>query len=113
MLKSAYGKTFRGFATKTFVICISSLLRQVERVDKVWDRYFEESLKNSTREKRGVGVRRKITGNCLLPTNWMTFLKCSENKAELSPYLSNIIVKEISSLMPRGMEEADERIFFM
>ena len=64
----------------------------------------------------------------------MMFLKCSKNKTELFPYLSNIIVKEIqdkvvvvstvnknvvtngaglqiSSLMPCSMEEADERIF--
>ena len=52
-------------------------------------------MKNCTREKRGVGVRRKVTGNCLLPTNWMAFLRCSENRAKLFPYLSNVVVKKI------------------
>ena len=63
----------------------------------------------------------------------MTFLRCSKNKAELFPYLSNVVVKkiqdqvvlpivnenvvtngpglEISSLMLCNVEEADERIF--
>ena len=63
----------------------------------------------------------------------MTFLRCSKNKAELFPYLSNAVVKEtqgkvavstvnrnvvtngaglkISSLMSCNMVEADERIF--
>ena len=31
-----------------------------------------------------IGVYTKITGNCLLPTNWMTFLN-----------LSNVVIKEI------------------
>ena len=63
----------------------------------------------------------------------MTLLRCSENKAELLPYLLNVIVKkiqdkvvvstvnentitsgaclEISSMMTYNMEEPDERIF--
>ena len=51
--------------------------------------------KTVQKKNRGAGVCRKVTGNCLIPTNWMTFLKCSENKAELFPYLSNMVVKEI------------------
>ena len=90
-----HGKKFRDHAINTFVWYISSLLRQVERVDLVWDRYFAESLKNYTKEKRGVEVRRKVIGNYLLPRNWMTFLRCSENKAELFPYLLNLAFKGI------------------
>ena len=40
--------------------------------------------------KRGVGVHRKVTGNCLPPTNWMMSLRCSEDKAE-----SKIIFKDL------------------
>ena len=54
-------------------------------------REFEKLYKKNC----GAGVCRKVTGNCLVPTNLMTFLKCSEHKAELFPYLSNIVVKEI------------------
>ena len=66
MLKPRYGKTFRDYAINTFVPYVSSLLRQVERADLVWDRYFAEYLQNCTRGKRGVGVRRKLADNCLL-----------------------------------------------
>ena len=38
MLKPTYGKTFRDYAINKFVPYISSLFRQVERVDLVWDR---------------------------------------------------------------------------
>ena len=83
--------------------------------------------------KSTLWVSRKGTCKCLFPTNWMTFVRCSKNKAELFPYLSNVVVKEtqdkvvgstvnesvitnragleISSLMSCDMEEADERIF--
>ena len=63
-------------------------------MDLVSCRYFAQSLKNYAREKREVGIRRKVTGSCLLPTNWMTFLRYSENKAELFSYLSIVDVKE-------------------
>ena len=55
MLKLTYGKAFRGYAINTFVSYISSLLRQVKRVDLVGDRYFAESLKNCTRENVELG----------------------------------------------------------
>ena len=87
MLKPTYSKTSRDYVINTFVSYISSLLRQVERMDLVRNRYFAEGLKKCTREKRRVGVRRKVISNCLLPTNWMTFLRCSKNTAELFPYL--------------------------
>ena len=50
MLILTYGKTFRDYVINTFLPCYSSLLRQVERVDLAWARYFEESLKSCTRE---------------------------------------------------------------
>ena len=89
-------------------------------------------MKGGTQEKRGLGVRRKVTNNGLLPGNWATFLRCSENKAELFPFLSEVAITNIShklllatandkvlsiqqinleSLMPCNIEEAEERIF--
>ena len=93
MLEPNTCKTFCDHAINTFVLYIFSLLRQVQSVDLVWDRCFAETLKNYTRDKRGVGVRRKVTDKCFFTTNWMTLLKRSENKAELFPYLSNVAVK--------------------
>ena len=52
ILKPTYGKTFRDYAINVFATYIRCLLRQTELVDFVWDRYFAESLKNCTREKR-------------------------------------------------------------
>ena len=72
----------------------STHLCHVFPVDLVWDRYFTESLKNYSREKSGVGVHTKVTCNCLLPTNRKTFLIFSRSKAELLPYLSNVVVNE-------------------
>ena len=34
-------------------------LQQAKRVDVVWDKYKEKRLKESTRERRGAGQRRK------------------------------------------------------
>ena len=96
MLKPTMGRSFQDYAIHTFVPYICNLLREVQRIDIVWDRYFENSLKNCTRNNRGAGVRRKVTGNSLLSENWKTFLRCSENKAELFPFLSNIVVEKIN-----------------
>ena len=74
------------------------------------------------RKKRGVRVRRKVTGSCFLPRNWMTFLRRSGNKTSeikdkvvVSAVNENVVANEagleISSLMPCNMGEADERIF--
>ena len=37
--------------------------------------------------KSKLRVHRKVTCNCLLPTDWVTFMRCSKNKAELFPYI--------------------------
>ena len=36
-------------------------LQQAKRVNVAWDKYREKSLKESTRERRGAGQRRKLT----------------------------------------------------
>ena len=132
MLRPSRGKTFQDYANNTFIPFIAHLLKNVKRLDLVWDRYFDDSLKICTRDKRGTGVRRKVSGNGVLPNNWQTFLRCSENKSELFPFLSKLLVSQVqeklvvatddenvvsnrdidmSSLMPCNFEEADETIF--
>ena len=134
MLIPATGKRFRDYAIHTLVPYIKNISSNVNRVDIVWDRYFEDSLKSCTRGQRGAGIRRKFTSNGILPGNWATFLQCSENKAELFPFLSNMVVLEMShklvvatnndevasneeidftTLMPSNIEEADGRIFVL
>ena len=55
----------------------------------MWDVYTLESLKESTKEKRGVGVRRKVAGKTKLPAIWSQFLRGPANKTELFGYLSS------------------------
>ena len=94
--------------------------------------YFPDYLlhASATRSNRGIGVRQKVTENGKLPSNWKTFLRCSENKSELFPFISKRIVENFSKLvittveenvicnqqydlgdlMPCNMEEADDRM---
>jgi hypothetical protein len=51
------------------------------------------SLKESTREKRGDGVRRKVSAQTKLPRNWMDFLRDSMNKKELFAFLSTKVTE--------------------
>ena len=78
--------------------------------------------KYSNDNKSKLRVHRKVTCNCLLPTDWVTFMRCSKIKAELFSLISNAAVKEtqdkvvvpgleILSMISCSMEEADERIF--
>ena len=59
----------------------------------VWDTYTAESLKESTREKRGKGLRRKVSSQTKLRGNWMDFLRDSTNKKELFAFLTSKVVE--------------------
>ena len=59
------------------------------RIDIVWDTYQSDSLKESTRQKRGKGVRRKVSGRAKLPSNWVDFLRDPNNKSELFALLTS------------------------
>ena len=64
-------------------------LEGVRKMDIVWDTYISDSLKESTREKRGKGISMKESGTTKLPGNWNDFLRDYSNKQELF-CLSNI-----------------------
>lgn len=81
-------KTFDEYAEKTFISNIRYLLTSCKRVDVVFDRYFKESLKSATRQKRGAGARRKVSGSTKLPGNWNDFLRDDDNKTELFQFLA-------------------------
>ncbi len=66
---------------------------KVTRVDLVWDSYIENSLKSSTREKRGSGSRSRVLPSAQIPKKWSEFLRVDKNKAELFNLLSNIAVQ--------------------
>ena len=67
------------------------------RLDAVWDRYPEKSLKSQTRTKRlGTVKERRIrpSDNVPIPKGkeWQSYLKVSENKEDFFKYLANGLV---------------------
>ena len=91
--------TFKEYAEKAFIPHLQSHLQGTERLDVVWDTYRPESLKESTRQKRGKGVRRKVSGETKLPRNWSDFLHDSSNKKELFDFLT---YKVANFVFPEG-----------
>ncbi|XP_061894509.1 uncharacterized protein LOC133644183 [Entelurus aequoreus] len=83
--------TFDAYANEVFIPYLQKQLQDAKRLDVVWDTYIPDSLKESTREKRGRGVRRKVSGPTKLPGNWMDFLRDPINKKELFDFLTSKI----------------------
>ena len=103
-------------------------------MDVVWDVYVTDSLKSTTRQKRGKGVRRRVAPTTAIPQNWKDFLRVDENKSELfrflsqhvtnlstgegkriyatdgSDVLSSMVDADMTSLVPCSHEEADTRL---
>ena len=123
--------TFDDYANSVFIPCIIKNLECSTRVDVVWDTYITSSLKESVRERRGKGIRRKVAGQNKVPSNWRQFLHDSTNKQELFNFLSNrvsstdfpdgkqIFITSGTTVISRGTthcmqlcghEEADTRI---
>ena len=80
--------TFSEYADSKFLPFLDNHLKSTKRIDVVWDEYRVASLKDSEREKRGKGVRRKVPGHVKLPQNWQAFLEDSSNKKELFDFLT-------------------------
>jgi len=57
--------------------------------------YLPNSLKESTREKRGKGVQRKVSDQTKPPGNWADFLCDPSNKKELFSFLTSNISESI------------------
>ena len=85
--------TFNEYAEKVFIPYISKHLQHFTRVDIVWDLYIPDSLKESTREKRGKSVWKKVSGQTKLPGNWIDFLHDPSNKKELFTFLTHKVCK--------------------
>ena len=89
ILPTAEARTFSEYADKVFIPYLSKQLEHTTRIDIVWDTYQSDSLKESTREKGGKGVRRKVSDFAKLPSNWMDFLWDPNNKSELFTLLTS------------------------
>jgi len=84
--------TFDEYATEVINPYIEDQLERAQRVDVIWDIYREESIKLQCREKRGKGIRRRVSGSTHIPGNWQQFLHISDNKKELFPFLADHIL---------------------
>jgi len=91
MLKPGLANTFSEYAETIFAPCIRSKLSTVSRLDVVWDRYDNCSLKSTARDHRGVGVHRHVTPSTPIPKNWHSFLAVNDNKTALFNYLFDIL----------------------
>ena len=91
MVKPGNERTFSDYAASSFIPYIRAQLSYVTRLDIVWDEYLENSLKATTRGKRGSGVRQCVVANNKLPRNWKEFLLVDQNKQELSKYLAECV----------------------
>ena len=111
-------------------------LENALRIDVVWDRYLDNSLKSLTREKRGgASSRMKVKNDSKMPKGWQNFLHNNDNKEELfclfsqksvnwhtenfkevystdgCPVLTNSSANDTSALSPcNHHEEADTRM---
>lgn len=85
--------TFDDYADSVFIPHLIQQLQFSKRIDVVWDAYIPNSLKETTREKRGQGVRRKVSGHVKLPKNWMQFLRDPANKSELFAFLTSKVAE--------------------
>ena len=95
MLPPKTALTFDEYFNAVFAPYVMKQLESVSRVDLVWDVYVAESLKQSAREKRGSGQRRKVFPSTRIPSDWKGFLRVDQNKDELFKLLANKVTTMI------------------
>ncbi|KAK3926365.1 Centromere-associated protein E [Frankliniella fusca] len=134
MLRPGVSVSIEEYIQSVFLKFIKSEACTVSRLDVVWDTYLADSLKSMTREKRGKGLRVRVTLNTKLPKGWDSFLRDSDNKTELFQLISEAVRalhidgkticatqgqgvyyspprSDASMLSPCNHEEADTRVF--
>ena len=92
MLKPAAVKNFDEYASQIFIPYILLQFQNATRVDLVWDRYMESTLKSTARAKRGKGIRRRVASGTPIPGNWQDFLRVDSNKTDLFLFLSHALI---------------------
>ena len=76
---------------------MTNKLQTAECIDIVFDTYKKNSLKQTTCQKRGTGIRRKVEEQSQAPTNCHSFLRIDKNKTELIKFLSEYIITNIET----------------
>ena len=95
-------KTFGDYAAKIFLPYIHKAQSQAQRVDVIWDQYFDNSLKAQTRELRASGPiqRRRVGVSSPTPKNWHQFLRLNSNKTDLFKFLNDELMEKTSADKP-------------
>ena len=98
MGRPAKAETF-GDLGEVFAKNVMRFSATYERIDVVFDRYKEDSVKHSTRMRRTKTchpIRRAIENRDVpLPKNWLNFLALGENKADLAKFLSSEMIQHV------------------
>ena len=82
MLKPSTLQTFSDYVSKVLLPYITKQLQGVRRLDVVWDKYVQGSLKAYTCSTRGKGSRRHVKYSNAVTKYWMEFLHNEDNKRE-------------------------------
>ncbi|KAG1649565.1 Mpv17-like protein 2 [Nymphon striatum] len=96
--KPAKAQTFEDLSVE-FCNSVQRFRPVYSRVDLLFDRYQDLSIKSGTRSKRSEAgkvkpIRRVISSKDVkLPSNFKSFLSLSENKADLTAFLSEAMVE--------------------
>ena len=96
--------------------------------------YLSDSLKGTTRQKRGKGARRRVFPSASIPKSWKDFFRVDDNNTEIFKFLAQHVTyltvdegkvlyatfaqdvlsstcqAELSNLTPCSPEEADTRL---
>lgn len=99
MVPPKLGSTFSDHAKETFLPFVLNYMATGQRIDVVFDRYLKESLKETTREKRGTGIMRRVQASGKVPRDWKDFLKNDENKADLFRLLAREVITGIADIV--------------
>ena len=97
MLPPSTAGTFEEYFDQVFRPYLLRQLVTATRVDVVFDVYIDGSLKQSSREKRGSGQRRRVPPPTRIPTDWKRFLRVDGNKSELFSFLAKKVTIEKSN----------------
>ena len=92
----------------TSLLTVLKTGEKYQRVDVVFDRYHDESIKTGTRKKRKQRhrpVHREIVNESVpLPADWSSFMALEENKADVARLLSNHLIEHSLEYEPVVVE---------
>ena len=92
LLDPRTARTFSDYAGRVFQPYIDRQL-QLHETQRGHNTCIPDSLKSSTRQKRGKGIRRRVLGKTNVPNNWKEFLRVDTNKVVLFEFLTNEVMK--------------------